>query len=108
MNGINFRKMAVDLRAQLTTAQSDLAALREELAERNAAIELKQRDLIEAQTAVTGWAAKCKAAEQRNSELVALLRVVRDTLWQEDEDAAIFDRIDAAIKGAESGASDEQ
>lgn len=55
------------------------AALREELAERNAVIELKQRDLIEAQTAVTGWAAKCKAAEQRNAELTHALE--RGKMW---------------------------
>lgn len=105
MNGINFRKMAVDLRAQLTTAQSDLAALREELAEEKQRSAQYGRSFNDQCRKTDDLQQRLTAAEQRNSELVALLRVVRDTLWQEDEDAAIFDRIDAAIKGAESGAS---
>lgn len=56
-------------------AQSELAALREELASRNEVIAMKAREVVEAQTAVTGWAAKCKAAEQRSVELEALLHI---------------------------------
>ena len=60
-------------------AQSELAALREELTSRNEVIAMKAREVVEAQTAVTGWATKCKAADQRNSELTQALE--RGKLW---------------------------
>lgn len=88
-------------RLAVSALQIEINGLREELTERNAAIELKHRDLIEAQTAVTGWAAKCKAAEQRNAELVELLQDSKhygNTSWKE--------RVEAALKPTESGASE--
>lgn len=62
--------------------ESELAALREELADRCEVIAMKGREVIEAQTAVTSWAAKCKAAEQRNAELrqeLAVLHAIKET-----------------------------
>jgi hypothetical protein len=57
---------------------SEIDRLREELAQAKEIIGLKHRDLIEAQTAVTGWAEKCKAAEKRNAELVASIIALPD------------------------------
>jgi len=104
-NCVDFRKLALDLRGQLTAAQSELSALREELAGRNAAIELKHRDLIEAQTAVTGWATKCKAAEQRNATLTNLLREGLEESGPEDD---WIDRVIEVLRDQpnESGASE--
>lgn len=51
-------------------------------------------------------AQRLAAAEQRNAELVELLREVAETLWQEDDSGDLFERIDAALKPTESGASE--
>ena len=75
-NGINFREMAVDLRGQLTAVQSELAALREELAESGRADHLRQR-IAFLTTEVHARAnerdalqQRLTAAEQRNATLV--------------------------------------
>ena len=65
-NGVDFRKMAVDLRGQLTTAKSELSALREELAQAKNDRDCERRACIDAHERLT-------AAEQRNAELVGLL-----------------------------------
>lgn len=62
-NGIDFRKLALDLRGQLTTAQSELAVLREELADREADVK--------------AHAGRRAAAEQRN---VTLREALEDLL----------------------------
>lgn len=76
-NGVDFRKLAVDLRGQLTTAQSDLAALREELAKKDVAFE----DLVQSNCDMGQFLA---AAEQRN---VALETAIRHALDDSAEDA---------------------
>lgn len=53
------------------------------VAERDEALALSNRDLIEAQTAVTGWARKHAAAEQRIAELVKTLTATREALGRE-------------------------
>jgi len=89
-------------------AQSELAALREELADRCEVIAMKGREVIEAQTAVTGWAAKCKAAEQRNAAMAALLRRSNPgydqdfKVWWNERATILLD----CTKPTESGASE--
>lgn len=100
MNGINFRKMAVDLRAQLTTAQSELAALREELAEIKESLAYRGSLLNRTQL-------RAEAAEQRNSELWKLVEFAYDHeeidgAWVED-----YRRLKLLeAKPTESGASE--
>lgn len=72
--------------------QVELAALREELA--GIKESLAYRGSLLGRT------------EQRNSSLVELLREVSEQLWQEDDSGDLFERIDAAIKPTESGASE--
>lgn len=87
--------------------QSELAALREELTSRNEVIAMKAREVVEAQTAVTGWAAKCKAAEQRNAELEALLHRWTNNFGHLGGIATpLRDETNAALKPTESGASE--
>lgn len=98
-------------------------------AERDAALEtvvLKHRDMVEAQTAVTGWARKFDAlqvlltaaderADERADVLEGLLRDSKDVMsgiWDTsyDHEAGdalsaldLMERIDAALKPAEGG-----
>ena len=74
-NAVDFRKLALDLRGKLTAAQSELAALREELAESGRADHLRQR-IAFLTTEVHARAderddlqQRLTAAEQRNVEL---------------------------------------
>lgn len=74
------------------------------VAERDEALALKQRDLIEAQTAVAGWARKHAAAEQRVSELKELLQ----DLFNQCELTLYFDRrIEAALNPKPEAGSHE-
>ena len=66
-NGVNFRKMAVDLREQLTTAFAVQAALREELQHSECMRQIYKIDAKVYKDALT-------AAEQRNAELIELLQ----------------------------------
>ena len=77
-NGVDFRKMAVDLRGQLTAAQSELAALREELAGQmklntSAAIAIGQ-----VQNVAHDLQQRLTAAEQRNATLETALKFYAD------------------------------
>jgi hypothetical protein len=107
----------IPIKSDTDALQSELAALREELASRNEVIAMKAREVVEAQTAVTGWATKCKAAEQRNAELerdarrYQLLRddPVTDRIISLMGDGLCGSMLDAAIddlKPTESGASE--
>jgi hypothetical protein len=77
--------------------QSELAALREELAVANHEIESRI-------SAEVGAIEALQAAEQRNAVLAAVLEMVRDNGGAMEEFE--WDRIDAALKPPESGASE--
>ena len=93
-------------------AQPELSALREELASRNEVIAMKAREVVEAQAAVSDWARKCKAAEQRNSALVDQLYAALNDLDDlgEKRDIKLCRELAAEIretlKPTESGASE--
>jgi hypothetical protein len=87
-------------------ALSELSALREELASRNEVIAMKAREVVEAQTAVTGWANKCKAAEQRNDQLMALLERAYGAIDETAGWQTLCADILEAIEPTESGASE--
>jgi len=97
-------------------AQSELVALREELVNRNEVIAMKAREVVEAQTAVSDWARKCKAAEQRNAALMILLEEALGSVYAEARRAetpfasrlhtGLADRIEAALKPTESRVSE--
>jgi predicted nucleic acid-binding Zn-ribbon protein len=101
----------------VTDLKAELSALREELAERNSVINLKNRDALEAQTAVTGWARKyddlqqrLADAERRNAELVKALTDTREALGREywDQYAGLDetrDILDAALTKPEEAKS---
>lgn len=123
-NGVDFKKMAVDLRQQLTgmtterdaerlradTAVAEVAALREEL---KAMGERYQKDLVLSRER---WCygnradAKLAAAAQRNAELVELLRSMSPWLEQimarSQYDLEFMPAFRAALKPTESGASE--
>jgi len=130
-NGVDFKKLALDLRGQLTGAQSELAALREELAESGRADHLRQR-IAFLTTEVHARAGerddlqqRLTAAEQRNVELE---KNAARYIWLRDESESVHqfylstpiwftgvkfnkenvdNTIDAAmIKPTESGASE--
>jgi muramoyltetrapeptide carboxypeptidase LdcA involved in peptidoglycan recycling len=93
---VDVTEVAFYLQAELLAAQSELAALREELAEANIEVGSQRHFRESAEQLLT-------SAEQRNAELVELLRDCRlRTIWPSDLTA----RIDAALKPTESGASE--
>lgn len=121
-NGVDFRKLSLELREQLTAAQSELAALREELASANAdkaaygqnAIDLRKR-----------WNSINSALQRRNmlnermqdrlDERDDLLRAALPAVKYESgrgDDAgrqytALVEKIEATLaKPTESGASE--
>lgn len=82
-NGVDFRKMAVELRGQLTGAQSELAALREELAEE------KRR-----------YARDVDSADEETSALREIIRDLKD--WRECSQslaafASLLDRAESVV-----------
>jgi len=70
-NGVDFRKMAVGLRELLTSAQPELSALREELADLG-----KYNDQLNSQC--EAMQLRLTAAEQRNAELETALKFYAD------------------------------
>ena len=105
-NGVDFRKMAVDLRGQLTAAQSELAALREELAKAKDDVGIAQRSHGKCQAKREDLQQSLTAAEQRNAEWQLLLEECIDSgqvdgILEEDIQNAL-----ALIKPTESGASE--
>ena len=94
------------LASDYDAAQSELAALREELASAKQVLEAT-RDARDAEQYVNAeLRVKLTSAEQRNATMSALLREVSESLWQEDDSGDLFERIDAALKPTESGASE--
>lgn len=88
---------AVNEVLRIAPEQPELAALREELAETQ---QISQQEELRANE----YATQLVAAEQRNAELVELLSLVRkDGGFLNREN---WDRIDAALKPTESGASE--
>ena len=77
-NGVDFRKMAVDLRGQLTAAQSELAALREELAKAKDDVGIAQRSHGKCQAKREDLQQSLTAAEQRNATLETALKFYAD------------------------------
>lgn len=95
-------------------AQSELAALREELAEVSGTLEFntncwgrERAVMIDKTQTLTADLLACgrhrKAAEQRNAELVDLLTYFRDEREYPDD---YLERLEAATKPTESGASE--
>ncbi len=92
-NGVDFRKLALDLRGQLTDAESQLAALREELSELEDEFDTLENTNIDIKLRLAD-------AERRNAELVELLRDTAKVLrggecygWEDNQ----ADIIDAAL-----------
>lgn len=96
-----YPEMTVYVKAShFDAAQSELAALREELAEIKESLAYRGSLLNRTQQ-------RAEAAEQRNAELVELLRSIK----RHDPDTQCMSypmhrRIDAALKPTESGASE--
>lgn len=90
-NGVDFKKLALGLRTELTSTQSELAALREELA------------MWKGRT--SNVCIKLTAAEQRNAELAQLLFYASERL-SKVRYVGLHKRIKAALNPTESGASE--
>lgn len=78
-NGVDFKTMAVGLRAELTASQSELAALREELANAESDNETIAEHNIELQQ-------RLAAAEQRNETLSNALTKIIEMNRQQAKD----------------------
>lgn len=102
------RSVRYNLGTDFDAAQAELSALREELASRNEVIAMKAREVVEAQTAVSDWARKCKAAEQRNETLAKAATEFMEYAecgWDHFPDVGVNLRA-ALAQPTESGASE--
>ena len=123
-NGVDFRKLALDLRAQLTAAQSELAALREELAKSKVwasqyaeleSVFHSERDIWNRESSANSKAQgdlqqRLADSERRNAELTDLIEKAHTWVdrnncggWDAYE---LRDRLADALKPTESGASE--
>lgn len=88
-------------------AQSELAALREELADLKSSVSTWRIAYDRRTEECENLKERLSGAEQRNATLTALLREVSESLWQEDDSGDLFERIDAALaQPTGSGASE--
>lgn len=120
-NGVDFRKLALDLRGQLTAAQSELAALREELASVSSmACMLKDREWAEhagkgpiaekMESAITELhnelsesRQRLADAERRNADLIGVLEMFADN--SDDGDVVEISRYHIALTKPEEAKS---
>lgn len=102
-NCIDFRKSALDLRGQLTAAQSELAALREEL-DNTKRIAITEIEALS--RTLRNQAKEMAAAEQRNASLISQLKHFASCADVRQVGTLAMDAVARLTKPTESGASE--